>query len=454
MRGQVFTIAKFHYINGVVYFAAGQERTDIITLADHYVDTTKSGDVKHPVERVRMLARFAKGLGLIAIKDKGTVTITNLGKEYYTARASEKWSLSDNQKKLMRDHILSDPSRTATIHAVYSLLDLVRKGHSGDDLTHQYAVAINKEFAWNSEVTYTGFTQFGLNYLEELGFIKSSSSLEKPQVNKEAINKSSTKVNTILFTWNPNKYKWQDLPQAIYEANAEGVHQRSWSCGVTKNIEPGDRAFLIRLGVPNRGIVGSGVILSVPYKAPHWDAEQAVKGKEVNRVDIAFDVISEAPILDEYFLSTGDFSKFDWYQQSSGVHVPEAFVQILEDAWSKVTGTQFKPHKPDVSSTIYTEGNKNSRLIKQYERNPDARQKCINHYGLSCRVCGMGFTERYGKVGNGFIHVHHLALISEKGEEHKVDAIQDLRPVCPNCHAMLHKKVPPYTIEELKSKLS
>lgn len=119
----------------------------------------------------------------------------------------------------------------------------------------------------------------------------------------------------------------------------------------------------------------------------------------------------------------------------------------------KVTGIQFKPHKPDELSAIYTEGNKSSRLITQYERNPDARQECINRYGLSCRVCGMGFAERYGEVGNGFIHVHHLVLVSEKGEEHKVDAIQDLRPVCPNCHAMLHKKVPPYTIEELKSKL-
>ncbi|MDY6960261.1 MAG: HNH endonuclease, partial [Halobacteriota archaeon] len=33
------------------------------------------------------------------------------------------------------------------------------------------------------------------------------------------------------------------------------------------------------------------------------------------------------------------------------------------------------------------------------------------------------------------------------------DPVNDLRPVCPNCHAVLHKKKPPYTIEELKNVL-
>jgi len=32
-----------------------------------------------------------------------------------------------------------------------------------------------------------------------------------------------------------------------------------------------------------------------------------------------------------------------------------------------------------------------------------------------------------------------------------VDPATDLRPVCPNCHEMLHKKDPPYTIEELRN---
>lgn len=65
MKGQAFTIAKLHYINGLVYFVAERGSADILTLAQHADQTTKSGTPEHPVERVRTLARFAEGLGLV-----------------------------------------------------------------------------------------------------------------------------------------------------------------------------------------------------------------------------------------------------------------------------------------------------------------------------------------------------------------------------------------------------
>jgi 5-methylcytosine-specific restriction protein A len=49
--------------------------------------------------------------------------------------------------------------------------------------------------------------------------------------------------------------------------------------------------------------------------------------------------------------------------------------------------------------------------------------------------------------------VHHLVKISSSGAEHEVDPVTDLRPVCPNCHAMLHRKDPPYTLEEIATNL-
>ena len=52
-------------------------------------------------------------------------------------------------------------------------------------------------------------------------------------------------------------------------------------------------------------------------------------------------------------------------------------------------------------------------------------------------------------MGKNFIHVHHIKPLSEIDKEYKINPIQDLRPVCPNCHAMLHKKVPAYSIEEI-----
>jgi len=169
MKGQVFTIAKLHYVNGVVYHTAKVGSTDLATLALHSSETTKSGNVKHPLTRVRTLVRFAEGLSLLNRPDRDNVHITNLGKKYFDLRSKEKWSLSTEQKELLREHIFSDPARTPTIHSIAAIFSLVQQGFEGSDLTKQYAIAIEKEEAWRSKATYEGFTGFGLSYIEELG---------------------------------------------------------------------------------------------------------------------------------------------------------------------------------------------------------------------------------------------------------------------------------------------
>jgi 5-methylcytosine-specific restriction protein A len=89
--------------------------------------------------------------------------------------------------------------------------------------------------------------------------------------------------------------------------------------------------------------------------------------------------------------------------------------------------------------------------VNVYERNPVARRRCIDHYGAICSVCNFDFAAVYGPIADGFIHVHHLRLISEcGGEDYEVDPIEELRPVCPNCHAILHRRDPPLEINELK----
>jgi predicted HNH restriction endonuclease len=77
--------------------------------------------------------------------------------------------------------------------------------------------------------------------------------------------------------------------------------------------------------------------------------------------------------------------------------------------------------------------------VNAYERNLKAREECIKHYGAKCFVCEFDFENVYGELGAGFIHVHHLIEISTIGETYEVDPVKDLRPVCPNCHAMLHR---------------
>jgi len=91
--------------------------------------------------------------------------------------------------------------------------------------------------------------------------------------------------------------------------------------------------------------------------------------------------------------------------------------------------------------------------VNVYERDVRARRKCLAFYGTRCAVCDIDFGEVYGEVGEGYIHVHHLQPLAAVSDEHVVDPVVDLRPVCPNCHAIIHRKSPPYTIKEVKAML-
>jgi len=98
----------------------------------------------------------------------------------------------------------------------------------------------------------------------------------------------------------------------------------------------------------------------------------------------------------------------------------------------------------------YEEGNVEESIIKKYERNPINRELCLYAKGYSCSCCGFNFKNAYGKIGENFIEVHHIIPVSLMGPHYVVDPINDLTPLCSNCHSMIHKKTPPYTVEELK----
>lgn len=91
--------------------------------------------------------------------------------------------------------------------------------------------------------------------------------------------------------------------------------------------------------------------------------------------------------------------------------------------------------------------------VNRYERNSNARGLCTAKYGTDCCICGFNFGTAYGTVGVGFIHVHHVKPLSEINGEYTIDPLADLRPVCPNCHAMLHRRIPAYTVEEIRAML-
>jgi len=90
-------------------------------------------------------------------------------------------------------------------------------------------------------------------------------------------------------------------------------------------------------------------------------------------------------------------------------------------------------------------------FVNTYERDRHAREECIKRYGTDCQICGFSFCAAYGKIADGIVHVHHLRPLAEIGKQYKVDPIADLRPVCPNCHAVLHTRIPAYSIQEVRA---
>jgi 5-methylcytosine-specific restriction enzyme A len=156
------------------------------------------------------------------------------------------------------------------------------------------------------------------------------------------------------------------------------------------------------------------------------------------------------------FWRSSNASPFEYAGTALAVEVADT--SPIEILWSFDASGDSSPeppvHSPEqVPRGDYREGAVRQVLVNAYERDRSARQACIEHFGLACAACGLDFEEKYGAVGAGFIHVHHIVPISELGPDYALDPIQDLRPVCPNCHAMLHRQRPPLSIDALRALL-
>src|SRR5258707_13129156 len=204
-------------------------------------------------------------------------------------------------------------------------------------------------------------------------------------------------MNTYLFVWNPNKWKWTTLEQSICQLEDTGKVSEEWSVASHKTIRPGDRAFLARVGVNPKGIFAAGLVATSPFLSRHWSG----KDKDVFRVIIEFDVLlnpEKDPILTLDILKTGSMAAQNWTPQSSGISIRPELVDELEAVWFDFLITQdirFNPFMPPdyKNKKIYIEGTPNTITLTRYERNPYARKSCIDYYGYNCSVCQINFSE-------------------------------------------------------------
>jgi 5-methylcytosine-specific restriction protein A len=150
--------------------------------------------------------------------------------------------------------------------------------------------------------------------------------------------------------------------------------------------------------------MASGTALGSPTEGPHWGDLEEDPSHQTMYVPIHFDAIldPEVSIFDYRWLQEPDYKGMNWSPQRSGVRIPDELAQRLEQDWV--------------------------RFLEKIER-----------------TAPTVFAEEIESTSR----VHHLRPLAEVKEGYLLDPVTDLRPVCPNCHAMLHQRTPAYSIEEM-----
>lgn len=133
--------------------------------------------------------------------------------------------------------------------------------------------------------------------------------------------------------------------------------------------------------------------------------------------------------------------------------------KIFNSSYLAAIASKYHPERTDFRFPEETlteglkEGARKTVVVNAFERSPEARLRCIQAHGTDCVVCGFSFGRVYGDFARDFIHVHHLSPLGVQRDEHEVDPVLDLRPVCPNCHAVIHMRNGCLSIEEAKAML-
>jgi hypothetical protein len=139
-----------------------------------------------------------------------------------------------------------------------------------------------------------------------------------------------------LFAWNPLKYDWPEIGECIQKLKQGERVTENWSCS-SKQVKPGDRAFLCIVGAQPRGIFASGYVASELFMGENH------RGKKANRILIEFDVLlnpAKESILTRDILTIENLEKQLWTPQASGISIKADLVGELEALWQDFLQTR------------------------------------------------------------------------------------------------------------------
>ncbi len=259
-------------------------------------------------------------------------------------------------------------------------------------------------------------------------------------------------MTTYLLTWKPKLYpKWMDdIHDSISQINENGFCEYGWSTGSTKNIQPGARVFLMKLG-DNPGIVADGWGVSKVYRDTNWHSK--AKGKKTNYIKVHFYTILN-PEMDEIFSAplkrSGIYGEQKtWTPQGSGMKLIDNVAEKLEQDWAKFLNRPIPELQIQYADEVEIKNTPPLKVLTEIYRilrDTTLARKIKEIHNYTCQVCGLKPIQLPN--GNFYAEAHHLMPLGKHGG---LDIEGNIICVCPNCHVKLDYGVIKLEIEKLQT---
>lgn len=91
----------------------------------------------------------------------------------------------------------------------------------------------------------------------------------------------------------------------------------------------------------------------------------------------------------------------------------------------------------------WEEGGRVDVTLSKSERDPAVRAPALKHYGCKCHACG--YVPPNGVTRT--IDIHHLHPLAEGKRRTR---LEDVIPLCANCHRLAHGETPPIPLARLR----
>lgn len=140
---------------------------------------------------------------------------------------------------------------------------------------------------------------------------------------------------TYLFAWNPKLWNWPSMGRDRARLARQGFIDIRWASGRVRQIEPGSRAFLVKLGVPPKGLFGDGYTMTAPVPGVHWRLDKRALGIPALYLRIRLNSLYDQPVVLFDELAEPPFSRYRWAVRQSGARVPTHIADALEPLWER-----------------------------------------------------------------------------------------------------------------------